>query len=165
MPPTPLTCTVYAPGGRAASRAASREPAGRAKAPTRANAAASAVPPPQLSLASIRRSPANSCSSGSATTPGTPKGAAPRVGPTARTSTVRGEEPPTTKPATSPVPRCLSTETFTSRGVAALNGPLGVASYSSAITVPAPVPAIRAEWAPAARAGRKSAASREPGDA
>lgn len=53
---------------------------------------------------------------------------AAKGGPIARMSTVRAVEPPITKPAVTPVPRCFSTETLMRRGVVAVNAAAGVAS-------------------------------------
>lgn len=89
--------------------------------------------------------PANKVSCGTATAPGTLKGAPPRVGPTTRMSTVFDPVPPTTKPVMSPVPRYFKTDTFTSRGVVARKLAEGVASYSSAMTLPEPVAEMRTE--------------------
>ena len=95
------------------STAASALPAGKGNAPARAAAAANAVPgdapapagTPQSSLNATSVPAANTRTCGSANAPLTPS--SPSAGPAARTSSVRGRGPATTKPpirTSSPVP-------------------------------------------------------------
>src|SRR5258708_4369005 len=107
--PLPVTCTVYPPVEALGSAALSRLADGRANAPTAEKALIIVEPPPQLSLVAIGAvTPAALIvSTGSASTPGRPKpvgGVAPKVGPTARTTS--GSEPEKFKgPTTAPTVR------------------------------------------------------------
>src|SRR4051812_43203099 len=99
------------------------------KAPTRLAVALYDGSPLQSLFTAITVWPLLSVNWGSAIAVAMLNGARPSVGPIARISTVFAVEPPITKPTVSDVAVliCLSTETFTRRGVVALKLPPGVA--------------------------------------